>query len=70
MGRITVLALTHHTGIRLVEVGLVFFLLAGAWMASAQVSRWKPNALRVIAGVALVLGAVLVLIAVHWAHFG
>ena len=40
MPRITVIfALTHHTGIRLAEVGFLLVLFAGVWLAAAHTSR-------------------------------
>jgi hypothetical protein len=55
---------------RLAEVGFLFILLAGAWLASAQVARFRGGTLRMLAGVAFAVGGVLLIIAIHWAHFG
>ena len=65
-----VLALTHHTGVRLAEVGFLFVLLAGGWLTAS--ARFKASTLATWGGVglALTLGALLVLIAIHWGHFG
>ena len=65
-----VLAFTRHTGVRLAELGFLFILLAGAWLASAQISKVKDGTLRVVGGVAFALGGLLVIIAIHWGHFG
>jgi hypothetical protein len=49
-----VLALTHHTGIRLAEVGFLLILVAGVWLVAAQVPRLRLSATRtIIAGMAL-----------------
>jgi hypothetical protein len=63
-----VLGFTRHTGVRIAEVGFLFILLAGAWLAAA--SRPKASTLRIVGGVGLALGALLVIIAIHWGHFG
>ena len=67
-----VVAFTRHTGVRLAEVGFIFILLAGAWLAAA--SRPKDSSLRIVGGivvgVGLALGGLLVIIAIHWGHFG
>jgi hypothetical protein len=67
-----VLAFTRHTGARLAELGFLFILLAGAWLAAA--SRPKASTLRLaggtVGGLGLALGGLLVIIAIHWGHFG
>ena len=63
------LALTHHTGIRLAELGFLFILFAGGWLAAASVGRLKSSTLVIVGGVALGLGALLLIIAIHWGHF-
>jgi hypothetical protein len=65
-----ILALTHHDGIRLAELGLALTAIAGvAFFFSALVpERAKPGVL--VAGGTLAVGAVLILIAVHWGRFG
>jgi hypothetical protein len=66
-----VLALTRHTGNRLAEIGFLLFLIAGIWLVAAQIPVFKiPVARTIVAGAALAAGAVLLLIAVHWGHFG
>jgi len=66
-----VLALTHQTGRRLAEIGFLLVLFAGIWLAAAQIPQLKMAAARtIIAGIALAIGAVLLIIATHWGHFG
>jgi hypothetical protein len=65
-----VLALSRHTGVRLAELGFLFILLAGAWLASAQVAKFRAGTLRIVAGVGFAVGGLLVIIAIHWAQFG
>jgi hypothetical protein len=66
-----VLALTHHTGIRLAEVGFLLVLFAGVWLAAAQIPQLKLGTSRtIVAGIALAIGGVLLIVATHWGHFG
>jgi hypothetical protein len=63
-------AITHHTGVRLAEVGFLLILIAGVWLVAAQIPRLRMGRLRmIIAGVALGTGGVLLIIATHWGHF-
>ena len=63
-------AITRHTGIRLAEVGFLIILFGGAWLASAQIPRLKIGTLKFIGGGALALGAIFLIVAIHWGHFG
>jgi hypothetical protein len=66
-----VLALTRHTGIRLAEVGFLLVLFAGVWLAAAQVPRLRLGTARtIVAGIALAVAGLLLIIATHWGHFG
>lgn len=66
-----VVALTHHTGTRLAEVGFLLIVLAGIWLAVSQAAKFRyPTARTVIAGAALAVAGVLLIIATHWGHFG
>ena len=66
-----VLALAHHTVIRLAEVGFLLLLFAGIWLAAADLPGFKSARGRtVVAGVALAIGGLLLIIATHWGHFG
>jgi hypothetical protein len=66
-----VLGLAHHTGIRLAEVGFLLLLFAGVWLAAAQIPRFKFAAKRtVVAGLALAISGLLLIVATHWGHFG
>jgi hypothetical protein len=62
---------TRHTGIRLAEVGFLLMLFAGLWLVVAQVPQLKFGSARtIVAGLALALGGLLLIIATHWGHFG
>jgi hypothetical protein len=66
-----VLGFTHHTGIRLAEVGFLLILVGGVWLAAAQLPALKfATGRTIVAGVALAVGALLLIIATHWGHFG
>ena len=66
-----ILSFTHHTGIRLAEIGFLLVLFAGVWLAAAQVPQFKFGTARTtVGGVALALGGLLLIIATHWGHFG
>jgi len=57
--------------VRLAEVGFLLMLFAGVWLVAAQLPQLKLGAARtIVAGVALALGGLLLIIAVHWGHFG
>jgi hypothetical protein len=64
---VLVVAFSHHTGKRLAELAVLFILLASPLLASA---RLKAGTYRIAGGVGLALGAVLLIVAIHWGHFG
>jgi hypothetical protein len=69
--RVNPLALAHHTGVRLAEVGFLLILFAGVWLAAAQIPKFKLATGRtIVAGVALALAGLLLIIATHSGHFG
>jgi hypothetical protein len=66
-----VLALTRQTGRLLAEIGFLLILFAGIWLAAAQIPRLKMRTARmIIAGIALAIGGLLLIIATHSGHFG
>ena len=65
------LAMTQRTGIRLAEIGFLLILFAGVWLVASQIPRFKiATARTIVAGVALAVAAVLLIIATRWGHFG
>jgi hypothetical protein len=67
----TVLALAVHTGARLAEIGFLLILFAGVWLAAAQLPIFRFAAARtIVAGLALGVAGLLLIIATHWGHFG
>jgi hypothetical protein len=65
------LAFTHHTGIRLAEVGFLLVLIAGVWLVASNLPQFKWATLRsIVAGIALAIAGVLLIMATRWGHFG
>jgi hypothetical protein len=65
------LGFARHTGMRLAEVGFLLIVIAGVWLVAAQIPRFKfASARTIVAGVALAVGGVLLIIATHWGKFG
>ncbi|MGP8001594.1 MAG: hypothetical protein ACLPKI_30365 [Streptosporangiaceae bacterium] len=65
------LAMAQHTGRRLAEIGFLLILFAGIWLAAAQIPKLRFTTGRtIVAGIALALAGVLLIIATHWGHFG
>jgi hypothetical protein len=63
------LAISHHTGIRLAELGFLLVAIAGALFLIGAIA---PSGMRVgtgLAGAALAAGGVLMIVATHWGHF-
>jgi hypothetical protein len=74
VGRISmnvVVGFAHQTGVKLAEVGFLLVLIAGVWLVAAQIPQLKMgNARTIVAGVALAIGGLLLIIATHSGHFG
>jgi hypothetical protein len=65
------LALSHQTGVTLAEVGFLLIVIAGVWLVAAQIPAMKiPIARTIVAGIALAAAGVLLIVAIHWGHFG
>jgi hypothetical protein len=46
-------------------------LFAGVWLTAAQLPQFKFGTARtIVAGIALAIGGLLLIIASHWGHFG
>jgi hypothetical protein len=63
------LALSHHSGVRLAEVGFVLGALAGLALAIGAMTPLARQASRVLAGLGLAVAFLLLIIAAHWGHF-
>jgi hypothetical protein len=65
------LAMTHQSSVRLAEVGFLLMVFAGVWPVAAEIPRLGMRKARtIVAGVALALAGVLLIIATHWGSFG
>jgi hypothetical protein len=63
--------MTRDLGIILAEVGFLLIVFAGVWFVAAQIPAFKiPTERNIVAGIALALGGLLLLIATHWGDFG
>ena len=65
----TTLAITTHTGGRLAELAFLLIAIAGASMFLVQVPL-VGRAKNSLAGMCLCAAGVLLIVAVHWAHWG
>jgi hypothetical protein len=67
----TVGLMSRQTGAILAEVGFLLILFAGVWLVVAQIPAFKNPAMRnVVAGIALAVAGLLLIIATRWGHFG
>jgi hypothetical protein len=63
--------MTHHTGVRLAEVGFLLVAFAGIWLTAAQIPVFRFARMRtIVAGIALAVAGALLIVAVRWGHFG
>jgi hypothetical protein len=63
------LGFSRHAGLRLAEVAYLLLAIAGIWLGAAQIPRLKFTAGRtIVAGLALALAGLLLIVATHWGH--
>jgi hypothetical protein len=66
-----VFSFTRHTGVRIAEVGFLFIAFAGIWLAAVQTGKFRFGGGRtIVAGIALAIGALLLIVATHWGRYG
>jgi hypothetical protein len=64
-------AISHQTGVTLAEYGFLLILFAGVWFVAAEILGLKASRMRrIVAGTALAVAGVLLIIATHWGQFG
>ena len=63
--------LSHDTSVVLAEVGFLLLVIAGVWLAFTvvQPERWRTMR-TIVAGAAISVAGVLLIIATHWGSFG
>lgn len=63
--------MSRQTGVILAEVGFLLISFAGVWLVAAQIPAFKiPTERTIVAGIALAIGGVLLIVAAHWGDFG
>ena len=63
--------ITPQAGRKRAEVGFSLILFSGIWLAAAQIPLFKLRTARmIVAGIALAIGGLLLIIATRWGHFG
>jgi hypothetical protein len=63
--------MSDHNGIRFAEIGFLLMLFAGVWLVAAGIPQLRLSTARTaVAGMALTLAALFLIIATHWGHFG
>lgn len=62
--------MTQQTGTVLAEVGFLLILIAGVWLVASEFQpRWHRFRM-FVAGSALAVAGVLLIVATHYGHFG
>jgi hypothetical protein len=69
MVAMTVLAISHHGGVRLAELAFLLGLIGGVALALSLLPQLKPKYLTIAAGTAFAVCFLLLIIATHWGHF-
>jgi hypothetical protein len=65
-----IFAITHHTGVRLAEVGFLLLAIGGIWLVASDIPALKLDKFRfIVAGLAIAAAGVLLVVATHWGHF-
>jgi hypothetical protein len=63
--------MTPSTGLKLAEFGFLLILIAGVWLVAAEIPALGLRRVRtIVAGAALAVAGVLLIVATHWGHFG
>ena len=63
--------MSPQTGKVLAEVGFLLILFAGIWLVAAQIPALRiPTERTIVAGAALAVAGVLLIVATRWGHFG
>jgi hypothetical protein len=64
-------SLSHHTTNQLTEIGFLLILITGIWLAASEIPALRiQRARNVVAGIALAVAGLLLIIAAHWGKLG
>ena len=65
------MSLSRQTSVTLAEVGFLAILFAGVWLVAAQIPKLGISKARtIVAGIALAIAGLLLIIATAWGQFG
>jgi hypothetical protein len=63
--------MTDQTGKLLAQVGFLLIVFSGVWLVAAEIPFFRLATMRtIVAGIALALGGMLLIVATRWGHFG
>jgi len=63
--------MSHRTSVIIAEIGFLLILIAGVWLVAAQIPKLGMSKARtIVAGAALAVGGLLLIIATYWGQFG
>jgi hypothetical protein len=65
----TLLAISHHGGVRLAELAFLLGLIGGIALALSLLPQLKAKYMTIAAGSAFAACFLLLIIAAHWGHF-
>jgi hypothetical protein len=62
---------SDQTGKLLAQVGFLLILFAGVWLVAAEIPFFRiPTTRMIVAGIALAVAGILLIIATRWGNFG
>lgn len=59
------LVISHPATVRLAEIGLLLFAIAGVWLVASELQQRWARFRTVVSGLLITTGAILLIIAVH-----
>jgi hypothetical protein len=70
LGMDLVVAFNHQTGTRVAELGFLLIAFSGIWLVAGELSPARLGKARtIVAGIALALAGILLIIATHWGQY-
>jgi hypothetical protein len=70
-GVTAMLAFTHQTSVTIAQVAFLLILFSGIWFVAAEIPRLRlSKTRRIVAGTALAVAGLLLIIASYWGNFG